>query len=76
MSSKQFSFSDIQAGKSYACRFIIREGLSTQELFGVIKTRDSERELAEIIDTETQTTHVVQWSDCWDIDEVEWRDPD
>ena len=76
MNSKQFDFSEIEAGKSYACRFVIREGLATKQMFGVIKTRDTERELAEIVDTETQTAYVVKWEDCWDIDEVEWRDPD
>jgi len=76
MSSKQFSFSDIEAGKSYACRFLIREGLATTKLFGVIKTRDSEQQLAEIVDTESKNIYVVKWEDCWDIDEVEWRDPD
>ena len=74
--STQFSFSDIKAGKSYACRFLIREGLVTEERFGVIKTRDSERELAELVDINSQDTYVVKWEDCWDIDEVEWRDPD
>lgn len=72
----QFSFSDIEAGKSYACRFLIREGLATTEKFGVIKTRDSERELAEIVEVDSEETYVVKWSDCWDIDEVEWRDSD
>jgi len=74
--STQFSFSDIEAGKSYACRFLIREGLATAEKFGVIKTRDSERELAEIVEVDSEETYVVKWSDCWDIDEVEWRDSD
>ena len=76
MSSKQFSFSDIEAGKSYACRFLIREGLATAELFGVIKTRDTKQKLAEIVDVNSNDTYVVKWEDCWDIDEVEWRDPD
>jgi len=74
--STQFSFSDIEAGKSYACRFLIREGLATEERFGVIKTRDTEQELAEIVDVNSNDTYVVKWEDCWDIDEVEWRDPD
>jgi len=74
--SSPLRFQDIEAGKSYACRFLIREGLATQELFGVIKTRDTERELAEIVDLETDTVYAVRWEDCWDIDEVEWRDPD
>jgi len=74
--STQFSFSDIKAGKSYACRFLIREGLATTELFGVIKTRDTKQKLAEILDVNSNDTYVVKWEDCWDIDEVEWRDPD
>jgi len=74
--STQFSFSDIKAGKSYACRFLIREGLATTELFGVIKTRDTEQKLAEILEVNSNDTYVVKWEDCWDIDEVEWRDPD
>jgi hypothetical protein len=72
--STQFSFSDIEAGKSYACRFLIREGLATTEKFGIIKTRDSEHELVEIIEVDSEETYVVKWDDCWDLDEVEWRD--
>lgn len=48
--------------------------LRAREGFGVIKTRDTEKQLVEIIDTETKNTVVVGWDQCWGIDEVEWHD--
>jgi hypothetical protein len=65
---------NIEAGKSYACKFIVREGLASSQRLGVVKTRDSDRELVELVDSESQEVFVVKWSDCWDIDEVEWYD--
>lgn len=68
------TFKNIEAGKSYACKFIVRNGLASSEHFGVIKTRDSSRELAEIVDLDTKQEYIVKWSDCWAIDEVDWYD--
>lgn len=69
------TINDIEAGKSYACYFLIRQGLASSEHFGVIKTRDTNKELVEIIEIDTGTVYVVKWSDCWSIDEVDWYDP-
>lgn len=69
------TFKDIEAGKSYACKFLVRNGLSSTEYFGVIKTRDCDQELAEIVVVDSGEEFVVKWSDCWAIDEVEWHDP-
>jgi len=55
-------------GDAYAVR--------QREVFGVIKTRDTEKQLVEVIDTDTGKSYTVGWEDCRDIDEVEWRDPD
>lgn len=68
--------SDIQPGFSYACYFLIRQGLASSEHFGIIKTRDSDKELVEIVDIDTGQAYVVRWDDCWSIDKVEWHDPD
>jgi len=68
------TFEDIEPGKSYACYFIVRSGLVSSQHFGVIKTRDCEQKLAEIVDAESSESHVVRWDDCWDLDEVEWHD--
>ena len=38
---------------------------------GIIRTRDLEKELFEIIDIQTQRTHVVSFADVWDIDRAE-----
>lgn len=50
--------------------------LRAREGFGVIKTRDSEKRLVEIIDTDTEETVVVSWDQTWGVDEVEWREAD
>jgi hypothetical protein len=52
------------------------EKLRAREGFGVIKTRDQEQRLVEILDTESEETVVVSWDQCWGVDEVEWRDGD
>lgn len=45
------------------------------EGFGIIKTRDKEKELVEIIDINMPDQEwVVSWDNCWDIDSVEWVD--
>jgi hypothetical protein len=44
--------------------------------FGLIKTRDFNQKLLEVIDTDTGNSYTVGWEDCWGIDEVEWRDYD
>jgi len=36
----------------------------------VIKTRDTEKELLELVDIDTQETHIVPYHDVWDIDTV------
>jgi hypothetical protein len=42
--------------------------------FGVIRIRDTQNYLAEVWDTELQREWTVAWSDCWDVDTVEWSD--
>ena len=44
----------------------------TYESIGVVKTRDLDRELVELIDIKTNTTHVVAFANTWDYDLVEW----
>lgn len=47
-----------------------------RDLFGVIKTRDLQQQLVEIVEQETGKTYVVGWEDCWGIDQVEWHESD
>lgn len=47
------------------------KGPGTVEGIGIIKTRDIERELLEVVDIQTQKTHVVAFQDVWDIDRAE-----
>ena len=45
---------------------------NTYQGFGVIQTRDTQRELLEIWDNTNTRTWVVSYRDVWDIDTVEW----
>lgn len=83
---------DITPGVSWACYFkavdLLEDGRPVTgepseharpgiyEGFGLIKTRDVENSLVEIVDYETQRNYVVNWNDCWGVDEVEWREAD
>lgn len=42
------------------------------ESTGVIKTRDVNNCVFELIDTQSGRTFVVSWDDCWDIDTAEY----
>lgn len=44
------------------------------EGLGVITTRDSAKQMLEVIDTESQQRFTVRYADCWDWDEVEWNE--
>lgn len=82
---------DVCTGNSYACKFRVDvwvdehdqptltaeqvRGTSTYEGFGVLTTRDVEQELVIVVDEHTGFEFVVPWSDIWDVDTVEWRDP-
>lgn len=79
---------DIQAGKSYACKFKIKtlldkSGAPTEvisenneikdyESFGVIQQRDLENKLLAIIDQKTNIKFIVDFDSVWDVDTVEW----
>jgi len=45
------------------------------EGFGVLMQRDSEQKLVLIKDEDNKKEFVVEWDNCWDIDDVEWKDP-
>lgn len=72
--------STIEEGKSYACRYkfdrVFTEDGCVKTVsdtgFGVIRTRDHNQQLVEIVDPETGDTAIVPWENCWDIDEVNW----
>lgn len=42
------------------------------ESIGVISVRDKEQELVTLVDVNSSQEFVVGWSDCWDVDKVEW----
>ena len=42
------------------------------EGLGVIKTRDSERQLLVVVDTRSSLEFTVAYGDCWDWDSVEY----
>jgi len=86
---------DIEPGKSYACKFILRnipldsfgrpggmmsladlpiQKFGDYESIGVLKTRDTVKELVEVIDEKGGKTYVVPFADIWDIDYAEFED--
>lgn len=61
----------------------VQEGESTDtakpgvfESFGIIKTRDLENKLLEVIDSQSQKVYVVSWEDVRDVDRIEWHAED
>ena len=82
------TINDIQAGKSYACKFKVKtllykggkptDVLSTNndikdyESFGIIQQRDIENKLLAIIDQKTNIKFIVDFDSVWDVDTVEW----
>jgi len=82
------TINDIQAGKSYACKFKIKtlldrggepsttlsdnSDIKDYESFGVIQQRDMQNKLLTIIDQKTNIKFVVDFDSVWDIDTVEW----
>ena len=44
------------------------------ESIGVLKTRDIEKELVEVIDEKGGKTYVVSFADIWDIDYAEFAE--
>lgn len=83
---------DLEEGKSYACRYKVETfldennqpatpnnpvvGAGIYEGLGVIIKRDLEQQLVEVEDTENKLIFVVDWQDCWDIDDVIWNTVD
>jgi len=50
-------------------------GLGVYEGFGVVLQRDTTQEVVLIKCEDTRKEFVVEWTDCWDIDDVEWIEP-
>lgn len=83
------SMLDLEEGKSYACKYKVETFLGdnnlpatpdnpvsnagTYEGLGVIIKRDLEQKLVELEDVENKLIFVVDWKDCWDIDDVIWE---
>lgn len=41
---------------------------------GVIEVRDVEKQLVQVYDINCEQRFTVRFSDCWDVDTVEWTD--
>jgi|TARA_B100000927_G_C16395263_1_gene441033 hypothetical protein len=52
------------------------KGPGMYEGFGLITTRDSEKKLFKVEDTNCNKTFIVAWDQTWDIDEAEIVDSD
>lgn len=48
------------------------KGPGVYESLGVIKTRDVDNRLVELVDNVTKRQFTIPFNDIWDIDEVEW----
>lgn len=48
------------------------KGPAVYESLGLIKTRDIDNQLVEVIDNVTKRQFTISFADIWDIDEVEW----
>ena len=50
-------------------------GVKTYEGLGILKARDLDSELVELIDEKSGKVFVCPFSDIWDVDDVEWVEP-
>jgi len=90
-----YNITEIEAGKSYACKFKIHTVLDEKwrpaipnstsapstvgsyESVGVIVKRDVDAQIVELLDTKRGLqAHRVPFENIWDVDTVEWIDPD
>jgi len=83
---------EVTAGVSYACRFRVETVLDKDnrpanpasppvskgfyESLGIIIQRDLANQLVLVKDTRNFQEYVVSFGDIWDIDTIEWVDPD
>lgn len=47
---------------------------SVYESWGLIETRDLDKQLVEIRDQKSNRLFVAHWDDCWDVDRAEFSD--
>jgi len=52
------------------------KGPGEYEGFGILTSRDLESRNVELIDQASTKTFVVSFDDIWDIDDIEWQDPE
>ena len=90
-----FDITEIEAGKSYACKFRLQTVLDSEgrpaipdstskasvagsyESLGVIVKRDIDSKIVELLDTNNDLqVHHVPFENIWDVDTIEWIDPD
>lgn len=50
------------------------KGLGMYESWGAITTRDTEKELVEVLDEKSKKKFVVPFKDIWDVDTVIWEE--
>ena len=89
-----YNITEIEAGKSYACKFKLHtllddsgypvldstspiSAIDSYESVGVIVKRDVDAQMVEVLDTKRGLRkHLVPFDSVWDVDTVEWIDPD
>ena len=52
------------------------KGPGEYEGFGILQKRDLDNKMVELYDTECRKTFVVDFDNIWDIDDVEYVDPE
>ena len=51
------------------------QGPGEYESLGVIIIKDNATQLVKVEDTVSHKVFVVTFDDCWEIDDVDWKDP-
>ena len=51
-------------------------GVGEYESIGILVQRDTEQRLVRLKDEKTSKEFVVSWDDIWDVDDIEWVEPE
>jgi len=52
------------------------KGIAPYESLGIILKRDFENKIVRLLDESSKLHYIVSFDDIWDIDDIEWKDPE